>query len=432
MTARPDLADLDAVLSLAALGHTVAGASVCLIDRGVGRCATTGVRRIGDPIAVGPDTVFPLGSVTKIVVATLACRLAAAGRLELDAPVAATVPELTATLGEQAARITARMLLSHTAGLADAWDDSGSLAELLAVTGLFAEPGEVFSYSNTGYVVLGRLIEVLYGTSWEDAARHEILEPAGVTSAVFTAQATAATGHLLNDDGVLVPGDLWPPVSALFGPAGATMHATAADTARLVLACATGRTAAGTELLPSSMRDEMLRRQVALPGAPLHFHGWGLGWALPAPADPRATSQSREVEHIGGTSAFVHVEPDRGLALAVLTNFPEGWAFGEDVLRGVLGPRRDLPPIGPGPDDVDRYVGEYRSPAFGVTVRTGRDGRLRITNPLTGHETDLHHQSGDSFWADFGDLVTEVSFVVVDGERAQRVHTALRMLQRAS
>jgi CubicO group peptidase (beta-lactamase class C family) len=429
MTTRPDLTALDAVLTRAALGHAVAGASVCLIDGRTEQRATTGVRRIGDPAVVSPDTVFPLGSVTKIVVATLVCRLAAAGRLDLDDPVGATVPEL-ALLGDRGTTITARMLLSHSSGLVDAWDDSGSLAELLVATGLFAEPGTVFSYSNTGYVVLGRLIENLYATSWEEAARHEVLAPAGATSAVFTTPSAAAAGHVLNDHGVLVAGDLWPPVSSLFGAAGATMHATAADTARLVLACASGRTADGTQLLPVSMRDEMLRQQIALPGAPLHFHGWGLGWALPAPTATRGATARRVVEHIGGTNAFVHVEPDRGLALAVLTNFPEGWALGEDVLRGALGHRRDLPPIGPGPDDVHPYLGEYRSPAFGVTVRMALDGRLRITNPLTGGETDLHHQHGDSFWADFGDLVSEVSFLV-DGGRARHVHTALRMLQRA-
>jgi CubicO group peptidase (beta-lactamase class C family) len=425
MTTHPDLATLDVVLEQAALGHTVAGASVCLINGEV-RCATIGVERMGDPTPVGPDTLFPIGSVTKIVVATLVCQLAAKGRLELDAPVVGLVPEL-AVLDGRGAAFTARMLLSHTSGLPDAWDSSGSLAELLDTSrtaGRHAEPGELFSYSNTGYVVLGRLIETLTGTSWEEAARREVLRPAGIASAVFTPPAGAAAGHVLDDDGKLVTGDLWPPVSPLFGPAGATLHATAADTARLVLACASGRTADGVELLPRPMRDEMLRQQAPLPGAPLHFRGWGLGWGLPT------TGTSRAVEHIGETSAFVHAEPDRGIALAVLTNFPEGWAFGDDVLRRVLGHRRVPPPIGPGPEDVARYLGEYRSPAFGVTVRSGRDGRLRITNPLTGRETDLHYQADDSFWADFDDLVTEVNFMDFEGGRAGRVHTALRMLHR--
>ncbi|MCW2898754.1 MAG: beta-lactamase [Streptosporangiaceae bacterium] len=425
MTTRPGLTALDAVLERAALGHTVAGASVCLID-GTTRCATIGVERVGSGPPVGPDTLFPLGSVTKIVVATVACQLVAEGKLALDAPVADLVPELHA-LGAHGAAITARMLLSHTSGLADAWDGSASLTELLGASrgAATAAPGEVFSYSNTGYVVLGRLIEKLTGLSWVEAAQRAILRPAGIASAVFTTPVGAATGHVL-DDGTLVPGDLWPPVSPLFGPAGATLHATATDTARLVLACAAGRTENGHELLPRGVRDEMVQLQAPLPGAPLHFRGWGLGWALPV-AGP-----SRSVQHIGGTSAFIHAEPDRGVALAVLTNFPKGWAFGEDVLRETLGHHRPVLPPGPGASDVDRFVGEYASPAFGVTVRATPDGRLRITSPLTGRETDLHHHEGDSFWADFGDLETEVSFMDFAHGQAGSLHTALRMLRRVS
>jgi CubicO group peptidase (beta-lactamase class C family) len=425
MSTRPGPTALDAVLERAASGHAVAGASACLIDSTT-RCATIGVERMGGRAPVGPSTLFPLGSVTKIVVAVVVCQLVAAGELALDAPIADLVPELHA-LGARGAAITARMLLSHTSGLADAWDGSASLTELLGASRrapAAAAPGEGFSYSNTGYVVLGRLVEKLTGLSWLEAVQRAILRPAGISSAVFTAPAGAAAGHVLDDDGTLVAGDLWPPAGPLFGPAGATMHATAADTARLVLACASGRTQDGRELLPRWLVDEMLRLQVPLPGAPLHFRGWGLGWALPV-AGP-----SRSVQHIGGTSAFVHVEPDSGVALAVLTNFPEGWAFGEDVLREALGYHRPALLPGPGPGNVDRYVGEYASPAFGVAVRAARDGRLLITSPLTGRETELHHQEDDCFRADFGALQTEVSFMNFDHGRAGRLHTALRMLHR--
>ncbi|MFE2689745.1 serine hydrolase [Streptomyces mirabilis] len=427
MRTRPHLTALDTVLERAALGHDVAGASVCLIDSTT-NCASIGVERVSTEAPVGPHTLFPLGSVAKIVVATVVCRLVAEGRLALDAPVAALVPELH-TLGARGAAITTRMLLSHTSGLADAWDASASLTELLGTsrgTAAAAAPGEGFSYSNTGYVVLGQLVEKLTGLSWVEAAQRAVLRPAGISSAVFTAPADAAAGHVLGDDGTLVAGDLWPAVSPLFGPAGATLHATAADTARLVLACATGRTQDGRELLPRWMVDEMLRLHAPIPGTPLHFRGWGLGWALPV-AGP-----SRSVQHIGGTSAFIHVEADRGIALAVLTNFPEGWAFGVDVLCEALGYHRPALPPGPGPGHTDRYVGEYASPAFGVTVRAARDGRLLITSPLTGRETDLHHQQGDCFWADFGALETEVNFMDFDHGRAGRLHTALRMLRRVS
>ncbi|UKD57083.1 serine hydrolase [Amycolatopsis sp. FU40] len=426
MTAHPGLTALDAAVGRAASGHAVAGASACLID-GTTRCATIGVERTEGGARVGSRTLFPLGSVTKIVVAAVVCGLAAEGKLDLDTPVAPLVPELRA-LGPRGTSITARMLLSHTSGLADAWDGSASLGDLLdASAGPAATaPGESFSYSNTGYVVLGRLIENLTGRSWTEAAQRAILQPAGISSAVFTAPADAVAGHVLGEDGALVAGDLWPPVSPLFGPAGAAMHATAEDTARLVLACATGRAQDGRELLPSRMADEMLRLQAPLPGEPLHFRGWGLGWALPA------TGPSRAAQHIGGTSAFVHVEPDRGVALAVLTNFPEGWAFGKNVLRETLGYRRPALLPGCGPGHPERYAGEYVSPAFGVTVRAAWGGRLLITNPLNGAETDLNHRDDDSFWADFGAFETEVSFMDFDRGRAGRLHTALRMLRRVA
>ncbi|WP_051792970.1 serine hydrolase domain-containing protein [Amycolatopsis jejuensis] len=410
--------DLDAILEQAAAGRAVAGASVCLLY-GAPRLASIGVERIGDAVKAGPDTLYPLGSVTKTAVATLVCRLVT----DLDAPVAALVPELH-DLGPRGAAITARMLLSHTSGLADAWGGADTLPELLS--GGVAEPGKLFSYSNTGYVVLGRLIENITGTSWESALRREILDPAGITSADFSGTpAGAASGHLATGDG-LEPGEFWPSVSPLFGPAGATLHTTAEDAARLVLACATGRTHDGYELLPERVVDEMLRVQTRLPGSPLHFRGWGLGWALPAGVRQRA------VQHTGGTSAFVHVEPDRGVALAVLTNFPEGWAFGKDVLYRALGLRKPAYASGVRPEDPARYVGEYASRTFGIAVRIGGDGRLRVTNPLTGRETDLHHQAGDDFWADFGELETEVNFLDVTDGRASRVHLALRVLDRAS
>jgi CubicO group peptidase (beta-lactamase class C family) len=426
-----DKIDLSAVLDQAAVGHLVAGASVCLLENGRSRTATTGVLRIGDDAPVTPDTIFPLGSVTKTFTAVIVCQLVAEGRVELDEPIVRLLPELS-VLGAAAEVISIRMLLSHTAGIADAWERFASFSDLLAATraaGPVGDPGELFSYTNTGYVLLGRLVEKLTGDTWENAVRARLLDPLGITSATFAPPdrlpASAASGHASDGAGSLVAGDLWPATGRLFGPAGGTLHASAADTARLILACVTGQDPHGSQLLPPELHREMLTEQIALPGLPLHFRGWSLGWGIPA----RSYGAPRAVQHIGGTSALVHADPDQELVLAVLTNFPEGWSFGRDVIRTVLGLPADLPVIGHDEVDSTRYVGHYRSPAFGINV-SDVDGRLRITNPLNGTDVDLHHQHGDAFWADFGELVTEVTFFdVVDG-RAQRMHSALRMLQR--
>jgi CubicO group peptidase (beta-lactamase class C family) len=422
--------DLARVLDQAAVGHLVAGAAVCLLEGDTSTTATTGVLDLRDNVPITDQTLFPLGSVTKTLTAVIVCQLVAEGRIGLDEPVVRHLPELAA-LGESSEAISARMLLSHTAGIADAWEWFPSFAALLDASrraGPVGDPGELFSYSNTGYVVLGQLVERLTGTSWEAAVRSRVLTAVGTASATFTPPqplpGTAATGHVSNGAGHLVAGDLWPPTGRLFGPAGATMYATAADTASLVLACATGRVRGGAELLPAELHQEMLTEQIALPGLPLHFRGWSLGWGVPAHGSPHA------VQHIGGTSALVHADPDRGLVLAVLTNFPEGWAFGRDVVRAVLGLPEDPPPVSHADVDPTRYTGQYQSPAFGIDVHSV-EGQLRVTNPLGGADVDLHHQRGDAFWADFGDLVTEVTFFDVNDGKAQRMHAALRMLQRA-
>ncbi|MEU7476428.1 serine hydrolase domain-containing protein [Lentzea sp. NPDC042327] len=400
--------EVGAALEEAVREHAVAGASVCLIEDTGARCAVTGVA------PSGVDTAYPVGSVTKPLLATLVCRLVASGAFNLDAPAGRLVPELAGTA------ITPRMLLAHTAGLADAWDGTASLAELLDRS-FTAEPRKLFHYSNPGYAALGRLVENTTGRHWMRALHEQVLAPAGAASADLG----AADGYLSDGQGGFTRGPLWPPASPLYGPAGAGLRATAAHTARVALACARGRTEQGHTLLPMSLREEMLREQVRLPGVPLRYRGWGLGWALPVAGPPGA------VQHIGGTSAFVHVEPERGLALAVLTNTLGGSALGEHLLALLVGHRPVPPQTGPGPREVHRYLGEYTSPTLRLTVRPGSDASLVVTNPLTGQDIPLHHQTGDSFWADFGGMASEVTFTGDPGGRADRVHTMLRVLSRA-
>jgi len=106
-----------------------------------------------------------------------------------------------------------------------------------------------------------------------------------------------------------------------------------------------------------------------------------------------------------------------------------GWAFGEDVLRGALHRSRPARATGKRTKDIDRYVGGYASAGF--TVRVKRiDDQLVMTNPLNGEDTALHHQRDDDFWVDLGPLKSEVVFLNNERGRPQRVHLALRTLRR--
>ncbi len=111
-----------------------------------------------------PETKFRLGSVTKSFTALAILQLSDAGKLRLDDPIGKYLAD--APHGDQ---ITVRHLLTHTSGVRSAASD------LLEFT-----PGERINYSNTGYRLLGKIVEAVSGTSWEDYLQAHVFAPAGM------------------------------------------------------------------------------------------------------------------------------------------------------------------------------------------------------------------------------------------------------------
>lgn len=411
-----DSATLDEVLRDTCPQQAIAAA--CVLEDG-----RTSEAVVGPAAATAPT--FALGSVTKVLTATMVAQLVAAGSLSFDDPVVAHVPE-AAVLGARASEITVRMLLCHSGGLADAWQRYDGFDELLAAvreSGATGAPGETHSYANSGYVVLGRLIEQVTGSSWDQQVRDRILGPVGATRATFEPAPSFAPDLVSDGHGGLRSGEMWPRVGKLYEAAGSTLHGTARDAALLALACATGRTAEGRELLPAELAAELRSCQITLPGRSLRVSGWGLGWAL-------SRSGRQAVEHIGGTSVLVFAEPGNDRAAAVVTNYPQGERAGRAVVHTMLGTPEPAPPTGPGPSDPERYAGHYLSANFAFDIRV-EDGTLTSSNPLGGSERiALRHQEGDAFWADFDDVRTEVCFFDMAGRTPRRMHAALRVLHR--
>lgn len=184
-----------------------------------------GLLRVGDPDGLlqdeaagqreaggdeaDPDDAFEVASITKTVTAALVLRLVEEGAVELDAPFAEALPEWGAGLlvidGEDlTGTITVRQLLAHRSGLPDYWSDppyvrpgiNAFLADFLddpdrfwepdelidAAAGLdpIAEPGLVFHYSDTNYVLLGLLAEALTDEPLHEAMRARVFDPLGM------------------------------------------------------------------------------------------------------------------------------------------------------------------------------------------------------------------------------------------------------------
>jgi D-alanyl-D-alanine carboxypeptidase len=155
------------------------------------------------------DAIWRWGSVTKQVTATIAMQEVAAGRLQLDAPVTAYWPDWPQVFSD---RITIRMLLRHTSGLADPNEDGPNAADGMplfyrppAGQGTMqyeathycaehprTEPGVTYHYDNCDFIMLGALLERMTGKSYPALIEERIAGPLGVKIGVFDPDAPPA------------------------------------------------------------------------------------------------------------------------------------------------------------------------------------------------------------------------------------------------
>lgn len=232
---------LTALLRQHAVRHSVPGASIGVLRDGVATIACHGVADVTTGEPVTPETRFSAGSLTKSMVATVIAGLAEAGRLSLDDPVAGHVPELRASGWAQ--RATLRDLLANRSGLGlraglefgfagRQEQDDGALSRLVADAGAGEPAGDFWSYTNVGWCVLGRVIEIAAGARWEDAMRRQLLDRAGMSGTDFVtggASLRRARGHEISADGA-VP--VAPLTARAYGPAGTSAVTTVTDLLR--------------------------------------------------------------------------------------------------------------------------------------------------------------------------------------------------------
>jgi len=148
-----------------------------------------------------PETKFNLGSMNKMFTAVAIAQLVEQGKLSFDDKVGKLLPDYPNKA--VASKVTIHHLLTHTSGLGSYWNARfdarratiKTVADYLALFAdepLLFEPGARFEYSNSGYIVLGAIIEKVSGQSYYDYVREHIYKPAGMknTDAYQIADAT--------------------------------------------------------------------------------------------------------------------------------------------------------------------------------------------------------------------------------------------------
>jgi CubicO group peptidase (beta-lactamase class C family) len=369
--------------------HGVPGAQVAALVDGDVVEAAAGVLNVATGVPVTTDAVFQIGSITKVWTATLVQQLANEGLLDLDRSLREYLPEFHIGDKTASATVTTRQLLCHTAGFeGDLFTDTGSnddavekyVGTLADVAQLFP-PGDQFSYCNSGYVVLGRLVEVLHGKPFNTVLRERLITPLGLehvaTNVGEAILERPAIGHLQVEPLAPVrPAPVWspPPSNA---PAGSTL----AMCARSLLGF--------VQMHLSDPSFSMMRQpQVVVPDLGWLRGHWGLGWML---FDyPGGTV----VGHDGGTlgqSAYLRVVPEAGIAVALLTNGGDVLpvfrkVFGHPLaeLAGVNLPTLPVPPTDPLPVDAERVSGTYRATIADQELSVDANGRAWLrTVPRT-------------------------------------------------
>jgi dipeptidyl aminopeptidase/acylaminoacyl peptidase/CubicO group peptidase (beta-lactamase class C family) len=389
-----------AVLGIASLGAEPVLASHGVLNKDTGVEVTT-------------DSVFQIGSITKVWTATVVMQLVDEGRLDLDAPVADVLPELRLADPDVAKRVTMRHLLTHTSGIdGDVFTDTGRGDDCLE--GYVEQLGEVrqnhplgvtFSYCNSGFTLAGRVIEKLTGQTFDQALRERLFAPLGLAHTVTLPEEAllfrAAVGHVADGDEEPRPAPVWGlPRSA--GPAG-LITASAADVLSFAtLHLAGGVASDGTRLLSEKSAAAMTEHQTDVPDPYSLGDSWGLGWIR------FGWDGHRLIGHDGNTigqSAFLRVLPEHGMAVTLLTNGGHARDLYQDLYReilaelaGVAMPAPLAPPEQAPAVETGRFVGVYERAGAHIEVLE-EDGTLRLRTTVTGplaaltpeptHEYDL-------------------------------------------
>lgn len=361
--------------------------------------ASAGILNLDTGVEVTDDAVFQIGSVTKIWTATQIMQLVDSGELALDTPVREVVPGFALTDAQVAAGVTVRHLLTHTSGIeGDVFDDVGTnddcldrYVEALATQGAVHGLGETWSYCNSGWVLLGRIVETVTGSTWDEALKDRIGQPLGLQHlCTLPSEAIlrrASVGHIKPaDSDTYTVAPQWSLPRAL-GPAGLVTTTVGELLTFGRMHLEDGRSATGEQVLAPETVELMRQPHAECPERHLLADHWGLGWML------NTRDGRRVIGHGGNTigqSAYFQLVPDRGVGVALLTNITGGAPQARRLVNDLLSELADiaLPPL-PAPAeepldlDLDRFVGSYRRHSVDTVVARA-DGGLRAHVTMSG------------------------------------------------
>ena len=380
----------------------LAGAAIGILDNGRERYVNIGRSNFGTTPPIDANSVFEIGSITKVFTNVLLADMVLRGEVSLDDPVSKFLPS-TVKVPERGGKvITLLDLATASSGLPRlptnmAPKDPGNpyadysvqqLHDFISATTLTRDIGSQYEYSNLGMGLLGHALALRAGKSYEALLTERVLTPLGMNDTRITLTPSMQQRFVSGHDADMAAVPAWD-LPTLAG-AGA-LRSTARDMLKFARAAVDARTGKGP--LAKAFTLSMQPRRPA--GSPtmriglgwhvLQVHGHVLTW------------------HNGGTGGFrtwMGVDSATNVAAVVLTN---GGNSSDEIGLRLLDPESplrtiDVRPVVMVPADVlDRYVGNYvMSPA--MTIAITREGETLFATPTGQPKLRLWASSPSEFY----------------------------------
>lgn len=383
--------------------HHVPGAVLAVAQGDRCQIVHGGVANLNSGLPVTADTLFQIGSITKLYTATLAMQMVDKGLLHLDQPVVDILPDFRLSNKDASDQITLAHLLSHTSGMdGDLHIDAGrgddrfarfvaGMADAPSVLPFTAPHDAPFSYANAAFVIVARMIEQVSGLGWDKALRTFLIRGLGTKSfSTLPEQAmryATAIGHLGTSAETMMvsPVAFLSPANAAAGSYPMARAEDVVSFARMHLAL--GLSADGTRLLSEASAREMQKVRVACP-ADLRVEALGLGfmkWSW----GTSGWAQNPDIwGHDGATigqASWLRVHEPSGTIFVLLTNGGDGKGMVRKLLNHVFPPLCGVappPPLQPAPHctpDLSALCGTYSKSSETLTV-TATEGALEVTH----------------------------------------------------
>ena len=398
-------------------GRGIVGASIAIaVDGVVTYTKGYGVKHAEQGGEIDAETMFRIGSTSKMMTAASILALADEGEVDVHAPITAIDPTLSLPAPWSAEDVTPHHLLSHSAGMPDSYRVH-SVAEFYGLmldewiderlphTPMQGPPGSFWNYSNPSFSLAGHLVEVASGLDYNTFAEQRLWRPLSMTLTTYdTAKVMAHGNFAYGHDGAARLTPAQSPMDAV-GPAGG-VFSTPSEMVHWALALQKG----GGAVLSEDAAAAMQEPQVWMGYTLWEHYGYGI-----FVTDYRDVEEAEEIvtvyDHGGNTTGWgsqLFWVPERGLTFSILDNRIASMTYTAGCVLRELGGLRGIPRGGTGApsEQWEDYVGTYAEMNNGLwdyTMQITRDeqpGYLMMARPNAGEYLPLINVFGTTFAID--------------------------------